>query len=58
MKRTIAALILLTGGAAAAGWVAATPEPRAADSIAAHTPDIENGKRLTSPIFSAARASE
>lgn len=46
MKRVIAAGIMLAGAAAAAGWVAAAPEPRSAATVAAHQPDAENGKRL------------
>jgi len=46
MKRTIAALILLAGAAGTAGWIAAAPDPRPADSLAAHQPDLDNGKRL------------
>jgi len=46
MKRTIAALIMLAGATGATGWIVAAPDPRPADSLAAHQPDIENGKRL------------
>lgn len=46
MKRTLAALIMLAGIAGATGWISAAPEPRPAATIAAHTPDIANGKRL------------
>jgi mono/diheme cytochrome c family protein len=46
MKRIIAAGIMLCGAAAAAGWIAAAPQPRSTASLAAHQPDVENGKRL------------
>ena len=46
MKRIIAAGIIAAGVAATAGWIAGAPQPSDAASLAAHQPDIENGKRL------------
>lgn len=46
MKRILAAVIMAGGLAAAAGWVIAAPDPLPASALGAHTPNIDNGKRL------------
>lgn len=46
MKRLLAAGIVTGGIVAAVGWILAAPDPLPASALAAHTANIENGKRL------------
>jgi mono/diheme cytochrome c family protein len=46
MKRLLAAGIMAGGLAAIAGWIIAAPDPLPASALAAHSPNLENGKVL------------